>query len=221
MPARSATLCPPRPILDNAGVYRFNRGPLNFYDSCLIDDRLDWDTLTRDCPPLPYCTRPKSRHQEPPWITMPENGKRFQARGTLSVDGNFTGLDISLLDANGTSGPLFICDTGYDGVITEIVMTITGPGGTGFVSGSGSVIWRLGVDQGQPTNSSLYYFRDYGNVTMALGSLTQPSTFVGNGERIISQQRISMWVNLPVASLAIITPGSIIIGAVGGWTYPR
>lgn len=221
MPSRSATLCPPRPILDNAGIYRFNRGPLNYYDSCLIDDRLDWDTLTRDCPPLPYCTRPNTKYRQPPWIEMPENGKRFQARGTLGVDGNFTGLDISLLDANGVSGPLFICDTGYDGVITEIVMTITGPGGTGFVSGSGTVIWRLGVDQGQPTNSSLYYFRDYGNVTMALGSLTQPCQFVGNGERIISQQRISMWVNLPVASLGIITPGSIIIGAIGGWTYPR
>jgi hypothetical protein len=211
--------------VDHAGIFRFNRGPLNDYDLCLVEDRLEWsdyvsNPMTR---PVPYCPKPSDRYHRtlPPWLDMPPEAKHFQRLGTLPVAGNFTGVDI-VLQLNGVSGPLFVCDTGYDGIITDLVLGIVASGSTGFTNASGQIIWRVGVDYGQATNQALWYYRDYGNVMVALGSLESPTQVAGNGGlRFVSGQAISIFVNLPASSVGIINANATIIGLIGGYTYPR
>jgi hypothetical protein len=135
----------------------------------------------------------------------------------LAVAGNFTGLDIPLSPA-----PLFVCDDGYDGIITDLVLGIVAPGSTNFVNASGQVIWRLGVDYGQAANQALYYFRDYGAVTASIGSLESPTQVAASGGlRFISGQAITIFVNLPTASSSINNAASTVVGVIGGYTYPR
>lgn len=209
-------------VLDNAGGFRYNRGPLNEYDGCLLAERQGWDSLVRECPPLPYCTRPSDQQHAklPPWLDMPPEGKRFQRVATLPVAGNFTGLDIPL-QFQGVSGAMFECDPGYDGVINSVVLQIASPGVTNFVQGSGLVTWRIGVDAGQVANTSAWYFRDFGNVTTSLGSLDTPFYLIQSGLRFVSRQLIFIWVNLALAGDGVINVNSTIIGVIGGWTYPR
>lgn len=213
------------PIIDRAGIFRFNRGPLNDYDLCLVEDRLDWDGIVFNprTKPVPYCAKPSDRyhHTLPPWLDQPPEAKHFQRLGTLPVAGNFTGTDI-VLQLSGVSGPLFVCDNGYDGIITDLVLGIVNSGSTGFTNASGQIIWRVGVDYGQLTNQALWYYRDYGNVIVSIGSLESPTQVAGNGGlRFISGQAISIFVNLPTASAGIINNNSTIIGLIGGYTYPR
>lgn len=208
------------PTLDRAGVMRFNRGPLNEWDACLINEKIAWGDLVGRNPPLPYCTRPLTKYAPPPWIAMPSEAKRFNRIGTLPVAGNFTGLDVSLT-LQGVSGPLFICDNGYDGIITEIVLQAVSPNSTNFVEASGDISWRVGVDFGQLTNTSLYYFRDYGNVQVTTGDHTSPVQLYNNGLRFISGQALSVWVNLAVSAMGRIDANTTILGILGGWTWPR
>ena len=212
-----------RPTVGPAGRIRFNKGPLNEWDLCLLRERAQWEHLVSTHCPLPYCERPSDRYHVklPPWLDMPPEAKRFQRIGNLPVAGNFTGLDIQL-QFQGVTGPLFQCDVGYDGVITEVVLDIVSSGATGFVQASGDVTWRVGVDLGQATNEALWYYRDYGNVINTFGSLTQPSELGGaGGLRFISGQKISVYVNLLVAAQFRINPNAVIIGSIAGWTYPR
>jgi hypothetical protein len=209
------------PVLDRAGGIRFNRGPLNEYDLCLLEDRREWSRLVENplTKPMPYCPKPSDRYHItlPPWLDQPPEAKHFQRTATLAVAGNFTGLDIAL-----TPNPLFVCDGGFDGIITDLVLTIVNSGTTGFVNGSGTIIWRVGVDYGQAANQALWYFRDYGAVTVSIGSLEAPTPVAASGGlRFISGQAITIYVNLPASSSSIINPNSTIIGVIGGYTYPR
>jgi hypothetical protein len=219
----------PSPVLDQAGQYRHNRGPLNIYDLCLLRDRLDWQKAVYTCPPLPYCQRPSDRFLLPPWIDMPQEGKPFRrfasapVVGALVPPGNQTGTDFNI---NGGSAALplgttlFEVDSGYDGVITEVVFGIISNGSTGFLDGSGLITWRLGIDYGQVDTQALWYPRDYGNITNSTGTLATPTYILGNGIRIRSREQINIWVNLAVAGIGIINPNALVIGYVGGWTYP-
>lgn len=208
------------PTLDRAGIMRFNRGPLNEWDACLISEKRDWSNLVAQNPPLPYCLRPQSKYLPPPWIAMPSEAKRFNRVGSLPVAGNFTGIDTPL-QFQGVSGALFVCDTGYDGIITEIVLQVVSPNATGFIEASGDVTWRIGVDYGQLANTSLYYFRDYGNVQTTTGDITNPTQLYNNGLRFISGQALTVWANIMVAAMARLDPNATILGVLGGWTWPR
>lgn len=226
--AQTQTFAPPRSLLqpkqpvhhDPAARFRKNRGPLNVNDLCLLQERQQWEDLVTTCPPLPYCKRPSDRFNAEPWIDMPQEAKRFQRVATLPVFGNFTGIDTALI-FQGVQGPIFECDSGYDGVINSVVLQISNNGSTGFVQGSGNLSWRIGVDVGQVANTSAWYYRDFGNVQTTLGSLDTPYYLVGSGLRFVSRQLITIWINIATAASGIINANSTIIGVIGGWTYPR
>lgn len=219
-PSRSV-LKPKQPVYhDPAARFRKNRGPLNVNDLCLLQERQQWEDLIIACPPKPYCPRPSDKYNQPPWIDMSAEAKRFQRVATLPVVGNFTDTDIALI-FDGTQGPIFECDSGYDGVINSVVLQITAPGSTNFVEGSGAVTWRIGVDVGQVANTSAWYYRDFGNVQSTLGSLDTPYYLIGSGLRMVARQLITIWVNLASSASGIINANSTIIGVIGGWTYPR
>ena len=207
------------PTLDRAGVMRFNRGPLNKWDALLFNEKISWAAFIAQNPPTPYVQRPGAKYHAPPWIAMPAEAKRFNRVGTLPVANNFTGLDTPL-QYQGTT-PLFLCDNGYDGIITEIVLQVVAPGDTGFVEASGDVTWRVGVDYGQALNTALYYFRDYGQVQTTTGDITGPTQLYNNGLRFISNQALNVYVNLAIAASNRINPSATILGVLGGWTWPR
>jgi hypothetical protein len=218
---------PKAPVIDRAGQFRFNRGPLNQWDLCLLDERQQWDQMVSNpmTRPLPYCPKPSDRYHQvlPPWLDMPPEAKHFQRFGTLPVFGNTTGTDTALLlQPNNVVAPLFVCDTGYDGIITDLVLGIIPPagGGTGFTNASGEIVWRVGVDFGQAPNLALYYFRDYGNVIVSIGSLEAPTPVAASGGlRFISGQAITIYVNMPTPST--LNNAATIVGVIGGYTYPR
>lgn len=210
------------PPLDRAGAMRYNRGPLNEWDLCLAGEHQAWTRFVQRAHPVPYCTRESDRYNLlPPWIDMPPEAKRFNGLGLLPVTGNDTGLDIQLQVGGGASS-LFLCDTGYDGIITELVLDIVAPAATGFTQASGDITWRVGVDRGQVPNLALWYFRGYGAVTVSTGSLTQPALIAGiGGLRIISGESVSIFVNIAAGAAAHLNPNANIIGSIAGYVYPR
>jgi hypothetical protein len=194
------------PVLDTSGLYRYNRGPLNQCDANLLRGEQQWEQLlSMGGLKTVCCPRGRRKYSSPPWITMPAEGRKYQPVGILPVFGNFTGTNTAVVQMT--------VDTGYDGVITDIVCEITAPGATGFVEGSGDIVWRL--------QSNLRWMRDLGNVKVTMGSLTSPGVVPRGGLRIYSRELITLYVNLPVASSGIINSNANIICSFRGWMYPR
>lgn len=193
-------------VIDPAGRPRFNRGPLNPYDACLVEDRLRWEHIQCAGGLLNIsCPRGRRVYPSPPWIVMPAEGKKFKPIGVLPVAGNFTGANIAVMAMN--------VDLGYDGVITDVVCEVTAVGATGFAEGSGDITWRL--------QANLRWMRDLGNIQVTTGSLTSPVAIPGTGLRIFSREVITFFVNMPAAAAARINPNANIICSINGWMYPR
>ena len=189
----------------------------NSYDACLNSDRMLWNQivagggLRKICCPrgrTPYTTRP--------WIAMPAEGRRFKPIGILAVPGNagFDGLDTQV-PFNTQSGNEIV-PVGYDGVITDIVCGIeagTGGSGSGFVEGSGDLIWRL--------SASGRFLRDHGNILTSLGSLTSPSPVPRGGIRVWSEDILQFFVAFAPGADVRINSSSRIVVSITGWYYPR
>jgi hypothetical protein len=111
------------------------------------------------------------------------------------------------VDALGNPEPI-PCPFAWDGVINSLSMDFTG---TGWVEGSGDIVFRLLVRR--------WYPPDYGNITVRFGSLTTPQN-LPIGIRVYSGAEIQMFVNLGTGALTRLTPGNIICMA-GGWFYPQ
>lgn len=193
-------------VLDPAGFRRYNRGPLNEWDACLIEDRLDWDYLLQKGGLRTVCC-PKGRrvYKSPPWITMPAEGRRFKPVGVLALAAITADTNQAVLQMT--------ADTGYDGVITDIVCEATAPGATNFVEGSGMISWRLAAN--------LRYLRNVGNIQTTMGSLTSPGVVPRGGWRIYSREVLTFYVNITAAAMALLNPNTNIICSFSGWQYPR
>lgn len=189
----------------------------NTYDACLNSDRMLWNQIVASgglrkicCPRgrTPYTTRP--------WIAMPAEGRRFKPIGILAVPGmvGFNGLNTQV-PFNTQSGNELV-PVGYDGVITDIVCGIqAGAGGTatGFVEGSGDLIWRL--------SASGRFLRDHGNIKTSLGSLTSPSPVPRGGIRVWSEDILQFFVAFAPGADSRINATSKIVVSITGWFYPR
>lgn len=189
----------------------------NAYDACLNADRILWNQmvagggLRKIC-----CTRGRTPYTTRPWIAMPAEGRRFKPIGILAVPGmaGFDGLDTKI-PFNTASGNELV-PVGYDGVITDIVCGIqAGSGGTatGFVEGSGDLIWRL--------SASGRFLRDHGNIKTSLGSLTSPSPVPRGGIRVWSEDILQFFVAFAPGADARINASSNIVVSITGWFYPR
>lgn len=193
------------PVLDPSGVKRYNKGPLNDADACLTAERVFMDRVQRCGGFKELCCPRKNWYKSPPWITMPPGGRRFKPVGVLPVSGNFTGQDIAVLS--------MAVDTGYDGVLTDVVCEVAANGATGFIEGSGDVTWRL--------QDNLHWMRDFGNIEVTLGSLINPGLVPRGGLRIYSRDVLTFFVNLLPAASGRINPSANIICSFTGWMYPR
>lgn len=181
----------------------------NDYDACLSLDHDLYDYivmhggLRKVC-----CPRGRKAYTQRPWVSMPSEGRRFKPISTLAVTAApFTGLDTTVLSVT--------VPVGYDGVITDFVCGIDPgtSGGTGFVEGSGDLVWRL--------KANGRHLRDLGNIQTSLGSLTAPNPVPRGGIRVWSQDLLVFSVSFAVGADVRISPDARIVCSITGWYYPR
>ncbi len=173
--------------------------PPTSYNGCLESELMLWQKIN-DCGGL-LAICPGRKYTEPPWIRMPQQGKRFSKIGS-----------IALPAANGTDTLIesFKVPYGYDGCIVSVVFSTDGT--IGFQQGSGDLTWRLQLNQ--------RWVRDYGAVTTYIGSLITPFN-VNSGQIILqSGQLVQVFVNRSVASSGTISGGRVVSG-IFGWFWPR
>lgn len=180
--------------------------PIEEADLCLLQERALWKRLVEGgglrticCPAgrKPYAQRP--------WIAMPKEGRRFRPIDYLTI------ASISPFDGTDQLVLSVYVPTGYDGVITDVVCGVTANGPTGFVEGSGDVVWRLAADG--------RYLRDMGDIRSSLGSLTSPSPVPRGGLRVFSRNQLQFFVAIQAG--APINPNARIVCSITGWFYPR
>lgn len=183
----------------------------NAYDDCLDADYAWWEQFMAAGG---LCAQTQRKYKSPPWVSMPSEGRRFRPitstpLTSFGAPGPFTGVDVVVLQMK--------VPIGYDGVISDVVC---GFSGSGFVEGSGDIVWRLAADYlpvgGLQTGGR--YLRDMGNIQTSLGSLTQPSPVPRGGLRIYSGDEVTFYANVSVA--ATIANG-FMLTSVGGWLWPR
>jgi hypothetical protein len=175
----------------------------NHFDRCLEMDTNIWYTIACLGGITGLCRRAEQAQyadDEPPWIKMPQQGRRFQEIGTLPLAAFALAVDTPVLT--------FQVPIGFDGVIMGNVNRFIG---LGFVEGSGDIEWRIQL--------SRRYAPDYGLITTSLGDMTAPTPFTGGGVRVYSHQTIRYLAR--VNNFAPLDPNGRILTALYGWFYPR
>lgn len=146
-------------------------------------------------------------YDQPPWMTMPSQAEKLEQMFSQPISvfqdsgGAFTGVDVVLGQ--------FVVDNGYDGTINRFVTNFNG---TGFQDFSGSIVWRLQVNN--------RFARNLGNVQNTFGDFKTAFVVPGaDNIRLVSQQTVTVLANIPVGS-PVSGPGWVTAG-VFGWMYPR
>lgn len=136
-------------------------------------------------------------YDKPPYLVMPPEGRQYTEVSSIIVPA--AGAGDTLVHS-------FRVPTGYDGVVTSITNFYTG---AGFVEGSGSILWRLKIQN--------RWARNMGEINTTLGSLQSPCPLFRGGIRVFSGQTVYYYVNIP--ALSGIAGGRTVCG-VFGWYYP-
>jgi hypothetical protein len=176
-------------------------------DLILAGEAEFWGELTSAGLQAVCCPKGRRPYTKKPWVQMPAEGRRFKPVGILPVADvtPFTGLDVPVLELR--------VPVGYDGVITDLVCEVVAPGATGFVEGSGDVVWRLSANG--------RFLRDLGDIRVTLGSLVTPSPTPRGALRVFTQNLVSFTVALAPGAEARIDPNAKIVCSVTGWFWPR
>ncbi len=178
-------------------------GNPNIWDACLAEEGHLWQTIECCGGITGLCKRADTvRYEEndPPWIKMPTQGRRFQEINSVPLAVFVLNTDLAVLT--------FQVPVGYDGVISGNTNRFIGPG---FVEGSGDIEWRIQL--------SRRYAPDYGLVLTSLGDLTAPVPFSGGGIRIYSHQTIRYIAR--ITNFALLDPNGRVMCALYGWFFPR
>ena len=198
------TLCSPPTIpLPGHGFPMCHGQPANHWDACLRQDVVIWHTIQCCGGITGVCRRAESvqyADDEPPWIKMPQQGRRFQEIASTPLATFVLNTDLAVLT--------FEVPVGFDGVITSNANRFVG---AGFAEGSGDIEWRVQL--------SRRYAPDYGLVLTSLGDLTSPVSFSGGGIRVYSHQVIRYIAR--ITNFALLDPNGRILCALSGWFYPR
>lgn len=166
----------------------------NWFDCCLWFEQKRWEGLEipRPCPP-PMCYDPGD-----PNLVFPATGKEFFRQQAIQLPAEGSG-NVAVLS--------FRVPTGYEGIIYGVLHKFTG---VGFVPGSGTLVWRLQLQN--------RFAKNYGNVQIELGDF---STYfpIDHYIRVHSQQVITYYVNRAAGSGGLDPAGRVITG-IRGWFYP-
>ena len=172
--------------------------PKNDWDHCLDGVRECFRLVCkRVCPkPRPMISWPWDQEEGVPPDAVP-----FRQTGGIVTPLTAAG-DVAIFS--------FRVPVGYDGIILQGYNLYQG---TGFVQGSGDILWRLRI------NNS-YYVKDWGSVAFSLGGVSDPYPF-SDALFITSGQTVTMLVNVPNTSGTIQVGASRILGALMGYFLPR
>lgn len=193
----SITIFVPSTGQGGGGSYPVLR-PFNDFDMCLAEMRNEWPRICRL-----ICPKPR------PWITSyewdEEEGIPEQARAFAKTNGILTPVPA----AGDVVVVRFRVPDGYDGTIKQMYNLYTG---TGFVQGSGDIVWRIKLNR--------YYSKDWGNLPYMLGSTITPVP-LNDAILLQSGQLVELVVNVPNLSGLIQVGASLILGGLKGFFYPR
>lgn len=130
----------------------------------------------------------------PPWVIPPTGADPFDATGVATI--GVVGDTVTILS--------LLVPYGYDGVIKRFYHNYIG---SGFVDGSGNLIWRILAD-GRP-------IKNFGNIITQMGNAVTPR--LTDGIRIYSGQLITYIVYH--AADALLTDACS--ASLAGYFYPR
>jgi hypothetical protein len=99
----------------------------------------------------------------------------------------------------------FTVPDGHHGVIWKLGNVYVG---TGFVEGSGSLVWQILQDLG--------VVRNYDNIVASLGTVTQPGQL--SGPILIYEGQL---IQLQVQNVSLVAGGTLVGGRLSGWFFPK
>lgn len=194
----------PAPV-PGSGGRGFIRFTLNAFTGCLARDYILYELIDRtllSCAKRPECFCFDERQwgeeaEEVPPMGPPYGAIDFNPAGQIALP--LPGADTLIFS--------FRVPTGYDAIILGFYHSFTG---TGFLEGSGDIVWRIRSDQ--------RYLRDCGNMKVTMGSSRQLSTVQG-GLQLWSNDFVEYLVNAPNTS-GLLSVGNILAGC-HGYFWPR
>lgn len=142
----------------------------------------------------------------PYWVTMPPEGRRFMKLGRVLVDDLTEGVPFEIQAEGGNE----IIPFGYAGVCVGLINMYAG---SGFVEGSGDIVWSVKINQ--------RWIKDYGNIKMTLGTLQAPCMIYRGGVRLLPHQLLRYYVTLGTGAKTRLDPGAPIITGLMGWVNPQ
>jgi hypothetical protein len=172
----------------------------NEWNNCLDQEAALWQQIVQKGGLEMVCqTMRQKRYLKAPWVEMPPEGERLQKMASIAIPPR-DGLDHVVLDIT--------MPIGWDGVATNIMMTSTD---AGFIEGSTDLTWGLQVGS--------RWIPDFGEVIFSLNTLKYPMSLVGGYIRLLSLQRVRIFVT--VSPFSAVDPASRINCAILGWQYPK
>lgn len=131
----------------------------------------------------------------PAHLYMPPDGISFDPTGYVSLPA--VGVTSTVLQ--------FTVPEGYHGIIKRMGNEYVG---TGFVQGSGSLVWQLQSNAG--------VIRNYDNITSSLGAVNNPKE-LGGGVLVFENQVVLLQVN----NVSLVVGGASVGGRLSGWFLPK
>lgn len=146
---------------------------------------------------VPVNKCPSTRNSDPPWLTMPIQGRIVTAVSSVVMGAlvpNVASVVVS-----------YQVPPGFDFALTQISNQFTG---VGFAEGSGDIIWRLKINR--------RYVRNFGTILNTYGSTEMPWPI--NRAAITARENniVQYLVQVP----ALLGVGDRVICGLYGWIYP-
>lgn len=141
---------------------------------------------------------PGDQSADAPWLQKPPQYREFNHINSITVQTIVAGDDTVVLE--------WVTPLGFDGVIGTIVNQFNGQG---FIEGSGSIQWRIRVNNTWVTN--------YEDIRSTLGVTDSPYIFGRGGIRFREKSRIRMYVRMADPTLFALTDR--VICGLTGWYY--
>jgi hypothetical protein len=140
---------------------------------------------------------PATAYARPPWVEPPPGWQEFYTPGIISTP-NAGDPDATVLTIR--------VPQGWDGVIKRVATYFSGGG---FVSGDGSLLFRL-LQNGRP-------FKNFDSISILMGTPAAPYDFGAGGLLVESGDVITAIVN----NVSAVAPNTISGWFIGGYFYPR
>lgn len=169
----------------------------NYHDCCL--DRFR-EFVEANLTKLQPNTQSCEMVEMPGGYMMPAEGREWYERASIITPAINPAPGQLVLD--------FLCPVGYRGLLYGITNLYLG---TGFVQGSGDLIWRLQIGNA--------WVKDMGNMLYMLGAVGQPFPFADQ-YYVEPQQRVRMYVQTVNASGAIQVGVARMVMELQGWWMP-